>query len=83
MFEFPCVKQPTGSVKEAFYVMHHLEGFVRDCQKLILPSALRGSAERLARDHREDFHASQVNLSHIIIEDVNTRRALTPDYNVL
>jgi hypothetical protein len=56
--------------------MHHLKGFVRDCQNLTLPSALRGWAERLARiddnDLREDFHDSQVKLSHIIIEDVNT-----------
>jgi hypothetical protein len=76
VFEFPCVKQPENSTLEAFYVMHHLKGFVRDSQNLLLPSALRGWSEKLARinddDLREDFHATQVKLSHIIIEDVIT-----------
>jgi hypothetical protein len=76
MFEVPCAKQPADSVKKAFYVMHHLKVFVRDSQNLTLPSALRGWAEKLARidddDLREDFHATQVKLSHIIVEDVIT-----------
>jgi hypothetical protein len=75
VFEFPCVKQPDGSVKEAFYVCHHLKGFVRDCENLTLPSALRGWAEKLAAindgDLRDDFHDTQVKLSHIIMEQVN------------
>ncbi|KAK1621331.1 hypothetical protein QYE76_026848 [Lolium multiflorum] len=76
VFEFPCVKQPENSTLEAFYVMHHLKGFVRDSQNLRLPSALRGWAEKLARinddDLREDFHDTKVKLSHIIIQDVIT-----------
>ena len=32
--QFPCVKQSAHSVKEAFYVLHHLRGFVHDCQML-------------------------------------------------
>ncbi|KAK1630626.1 hypothetical protein QYE76_004941 [Lolium multiflorum] len=60
---------PENSTLEAFYVMHHLKGFVRDSQNLLLPSALRGWAEKLARinddDLREDFHDTQVKLSHI------------------
>ena len=27
--EFPCIKQPVGSAKEAFYAIHHLKGLVR------------------------------------------------------
>ncbi|KAK1678480.1 hypothetical protein QYE76_039328 [Lolium multiflorum] len=76
VFEFPCVKQPENSTLDAFYVMHHLKGFVRDSQNLLLPSALRGWAEKLARinddDLREDFHDTKVKLSHIIIQDVTT-----------
>ena len=30
--EFPCVKQPAGSQKEAFYALHHMRAFVRDQQ---------------------------------------------------
>lgn len=78
VLEFPCVKEPaTGGAKEAFYAMHHLKGFVRDCQNLTLPSSFRAWAENLARrdddDLREDFHRIQVKLSEIIVEDVNTR----------
>ncbi|KAK1682068.1 hypothetical protein QYE76_042916 [Lolium multiflorum] len=76
VFEFPCVKQPENSTLDAFYVMHHLKGFVRDSQNLLLPSALRGWAEKLARinddDLREDFQDTRVKLSHIIIQDVTT-----------
>ena len=72
--EFPCVKQPARSVKEAFYVLHHLRGFVRDCQMLTLPSSLRGWAERLAQidddNLREDFFRIQTQISEIIQHDV-------------
>ncbi|KAK1626962.1 hypothetical protein QYE76_001277 [Lolium multiflorum] len=68
--------KPENSTLDAFYVMHHLKGFVRDSQNLLLPSALRGWAEKLARinddDLREDFHDTRVKLSHIIIQDVTT-----------
>ena len=77
VLDFPCVKQSTTGAKEAFYVLHHLKGYVRDCHNLTLPSSLRGWAETLAKiddaDLREDFHRIQMKLSQIIIEDVNTR----------
>ena len=77
VLEFPCVKQSTVGAKEAFYVLHHLKGYVWDCQNLTLPSSLQGWAETLAKiddaDLREDFHRIQMKLSQIIIEDVNTR----------
>jgi hypothetical protein len=80
VFEFPCVKQPSDSVKEAFYVCHHLKGFVRDCEMLTLPSSLQGWAQKLHGisdpDLREDFHDTQVKLSHIIMEQVNTHGGL-------
>uniref|UniRef100_A0ACD5WX72 Uncharacterized protein n=1 Tax=Avena sativa TaxID=4498 RepID=A0ACD5WX72_AVESA len=80
VFEFPCVKQPSDSVKEAIYVCHHLKGFVRDCEMLTLPSSLQGWAQKLHGisdpDLREDFHDTQVKLSHIIMEQVNTHGGL-------
>ena len=77
VLNFPCVKQSTVGAKEAYYVLHHLKGYVQDCQNLTLPSSLRGWAKTLARinddDLREDFHRIQMKLSQIIIEDVNTK----------
>jgi len=77
VFQFPCVKQPAGSLRDAFYVLHHLKGWVRDCQMLTMPSAVREWAERLARinddDLREDFHDSRVKLAHILNNDVLAR----------
>ena len=70
--EFPCVKQPAHSMKEAFYVLHHLRGFVRDCKMLTLPSSIRGWAEKLAQidDVREDFFRIQNQISEIMQHDV-------------
>jgi hypothetical protein len=28
--KFSCIKQPPGSVKEAFYALHHLKGIICD-----------------------------------------------------
>ena len=35
--EFPCIKQPAGSVKESFYAPYHLKVFVRDSEMLRNP----------------------------------------------
>jgi len=32
--DFPCAKQPEGSVMEAFYAIHHMREFVRDQEQL-------------------------------------------------
>jgi hypothetical protein len=57
--KFPCVKQPPGSVKEAFYALHHLKGIVWDSRIRALPSNLRPWAEKFAAiddtDLIEDF----------------------------
>ncbi|KAK1687117.1 hypothetical protein QYE76_047965 [Lolium multiflorum] len=37
VIDFPCIKQPAGSIKEAFYVLHHLKGFVEDAEMMSLP----------------------------------------------
>ncbi|KAK1680996.1 hypothetical protein QYE76_041844 [Lolium multiflorum] len=37
VINFPCIKQPAGSIKEAFYVLHHLKGFVEDAEMMSLP----------------------------------------------
>ena len=76
--EFPCIKQPAGTIKEAFYALHHLKGLVRDAEIMNAPPSLREWSTKMARvindsDLREDFHRIQVKLSEIILEDVNTK----------
>lgn len=74
--EFPCVKQPSGSEKEAFYALHHMRGFVRDQHILTLPHTFRKWATDLAAiadaDLREDFFRIQTQMSEIIHQDVCT-----------
>ncbi|KAK1614680.1 hypothetical protein QYE76_020197 [Lolium multiflorum] len=36
VIDFPCIKQLVGSIKEAFYVLHHLKGFVEDAEMMCL-----------------------------------------------
>jgi hypothetical protein len=38
--KFPCVKQLPGSVKEAFYALHHLKGIIQDSRIRALPAIL-------------------------------------------
>ncbi|KAK1609437.1 hypothetical protein QYE76_033110 [Lolium multiflorum] len=37
VIDFPCIKQPTDSIKDAFYVLHHLKGFIADAEMMSLP----------------------------------------------
>ena len=70
------MKQKHGSVKDAFYVLHLMKGFVRDALKTKLPSSIREwtkNAGKIAEDKlREDFHLIQMELSQIIYDDVVT-----------
>ena len=71
---FRCIKQLPGSVKEAFYALHHLKGLVRDAEKTRIPSSLQEwtkSKDALTdADYRQDFHRIILQLSTIILEDV-------------
>ncbi|KAK1694541.1 hypothetical protein QYE76_011238 [Lolium multiflorum] len=64
VIDFPCIKQPAGSIKEAFYVLHHLKGFVEDAEMMSLPPSKRDpikmSGEINDDDLREDFHRIQM-----------------------
>ncbi|KAK1679082.1 hypothetical protein QYE76_039930 [Lolium multiflorum] len=80
VINFPCIKQPAGSIKEAFYVLHHLKGFVEDAEMMSLPPSKRDpikmSGEINDDDLREDFHRIQVKLSEIILQDVSNASGL-------
>src|SRR3954471_20318382 len=66
VIDFPCIKQPAGSIKEAFYVLHHLKGFVEDAEMMCLPPSQRDPIKMAGEinddDLREDFHRIQVKL---------------------
>lgn len=74
VINFPCIKQPDDSIKEAFYVLHHLKVFVADAEMMSLPPGMRDpqkmAGEITDADLREDFHRIQVKLSEILVEDV-------------
>ncbi|KAK1669224.1 hypothetical protein QYE76_057383 [Lolium multiflorum] len=80
VIDFPCIKQPAGSIKEAFYVLHHLKGFVEDAEMMSLPPSKRDPIKMSRQinddDLREDFHRIQVKLSEIILQDVSNASGL-------
>jgi hypothetical protein len=47
--KFPCVKQPPGSVKEAFYALHYMKGIMRDSWIRALPTNL--SMDFVSQEH--------------------------------
>ena len=76
--EFPCIKQPEWSTKEAFYALHYLKGIVRDASNFNQLAKLRVWADKMSveieqDDLIEDFHRIKVKLSDIILEDVKIK----------
>ena len=73
---FHCIKHAPDSVKDAFYVLHHIKRLVRDAELARLPSSLQQWTKFIGdisdADLREEFHRIQMQLSHIIKEDVMT-----------
>jgi hypothetical protein len=73
---FPCVKQSQGSAK-AYYILHHMWGFIRDQEHLTLPASLKPWAEKLAaiedRDLRKEFYRIQDMFAQTIEHDVCTK----------
>jgi hypothetical protein len=74
---FPCIKQPPGSAKEAYYFLHHMRGFIQDQEQLTLPASLKPWAEKLAaiedRDLRREFYRIQDMFAQTIEHDVCTK----------
>jgi hypothetical protein len=74
--KFPCIKQPPGSVKEAFYALHQLKGIVRDSRIRVLLANLRQWAKKFAAiddaNIMEDFWRIQTQIAQVLHEDVNS-----------
>ena len=71
---FPCVKQPPGGQKDAYYALHHMRAIVRDHNHLLLPNNLKDWAARLSaiqdEDIRQEFFRIQSEFAEIIYQDV-------------
>ena len=71
---FPCVKQPSGGQKDAYYALHHMRAIVRDHNHLLLPNNLKDWAARLSAiqdaDIRQEFFRIQSEFAEIIHQDV-------------
>ncbi|KAK1693699.1 hypothetical protein QYE76_010396 [Lolium multiflorum] len=80
VIDFPFIKQSADSIKEAFYVLHHLKGFVVDAEMMSLPPSQRDPIKMAGEindaDLRVDFHRIPVKLSEIILENVSNRSGL-------
>ena len=71
---FPCVKQPPGGQKDAYYALHHMRAIVRDHHQLLLPSKLKDWAASVSAiqdtDIRQEFFRIQSEFAEIIHQDV-------------
>ncbi|XBH55090.1 hypothetical protein VPH35_077240 [Triticum aestivum] len=71
---FPCIKQPPGGQKDAYYALHHMRAIVRDHNHLLLPNNLKDWAARLSAiqdaDIRQEFFRIQSEFAEIIHQDV-------------
>ena len=71
---FPCVKQPPGGQKDAYYALHHMRAIVRDHHHLLLPNNLKDWAASLSAiqdaDIRQEFFRIQSEFAEIIHQDV-------------
>ena len=71
---FPCVKQPSGGQKDAYYALHHMRAIVRDHNHLLLPNNLKDWAASLSAiqdaDLRQEFFRIQSEFAEIIHQDV-------------
>ena len=71
---FPCVKQPPGGQKDAYYALHHMRAIVRDHHHLLLPDNLKDGVASLSAIQdagiRQEFFRIQSEFAEIIHQDV-------------
>jgi hypothetical protein len=71
---FPCIKQPEGSHKEAYYALYHILAMVGDQKNLTLPESLQPWAQKLAMidddNPRGQFYHIHEQFATIIFQDV-------------
>jgi hypothetical protein len=72
--EFCCVKQPSNGTRDAYYAIHHMQGFMWGQQRHILPSHVHKWGQYLETssdgDLKLEFYHIQQKLAPIIYKDV-------------
>ena len=78
--QFACVKQPAGSVRDAYYALHHMRAIVQDHRNLKLPSHLKAWAEKRAEiadaNLRQEFFHIQGEMATIIFREVQVKGSI-------
>src|SRR4051812_14778273 len=78
--QFSCVKQPAGSVRDAYYALHNMRAIVQEQRNLTLPSHLRAWAEMKAEisdeNHKEEFFHIEEQMVTIIHHQVQMRGSI-------
>src|ERR1041385_2173216 len=78
--QFPCVKQPAGSVRDAYYALHHMRAIVQEEQNLTLSSHLKAWAERKTAitdaNLRQEFFHIQGEMVTIIRHEVQMKGSI-------
>ena len=78
--QFPCIKQPAGSVRDAYYALHHMRAIVQDERNLTLPSHLKPWAEQRAAitdaNLRQEFFHIQGEMATIIRHEVQMKGSI-------
>ena len=75
--EFPCTKQAPSGEMEAWYLIQHMQDYVKDQQRLQFPSALErwcnGISDWTDAQIRQNFDRIQQSIARIIYRDVLDR----------
>ena len=77
--QFACVKQPAGSVRDAYYALYQMRAIVQDQRNLTLPSHLKAWAKKRAaigdENLRQEFHI-QGEMETIIFREVKVKGSI-------
>ena len=83
--QFACVKEPAGSVRDAYYDLYQMRAIVQDQRNLTLPSHLKAWAEKKAaiadENHRQEFFHIQGEMATIIFREVQVKGSIF-HYNI-
>ena len=78
--QFACVKQPAGSVRDAYYALYQMRAIVQDQRNLTLPSHLKAWAEKRAaiadENLRQEFFHIQGEMATIIFREVQVKGSI-------
>ncbi|KAK1684993.1 hypothetical protein QYE76_045841 [Lolium multiflorum] len=67
VIDFPYIKQPAGSIKEAFHVLHHLKGFVADAEMMCLPPSQRDPIKMAGKSTMQRRLPSHPKMTYYVV----------------